>query len=131
MNTYLLDTNVVSYLFRGHSLGSTYQSMIQGVRPAISFMTIAELHEGALRAGWGSTKLQRLDTEIAKYVVVHSSDDQCRIWGEIRAARRQQPISVDDAWIAAAAVELSLPLVTHNRADFDGIPNLTVISASP
>jgi predicted nucleic acid-binding protein len=38
---------------------------------------------------------------------------------------------VDDAWISATALEHSLPLVTHHRADFVGIPGLTIISAMP
>ena len=33
-----------------------------------------------------------------------------------------------DAWIAAVALRNGMPLVTHNRRHFEGIPGLTVIS---
>ena len=34
-----------------------------------------------------------------------------------------------DAWIAAAAVQLDVPLVTHNGNDYAAVPNLTVLTA--
>jgi predicted nucleic acid-binding protein len=33
-----------------------------------------------------------------------------------------------DAWIAATALDLEAPLLTHNRKDFAAVPGLTVIS---
>lgn len=38
------------------------------------------------------------------------------------------PISAADAWIAATALLYGVPLVTHNRKDFEGIDGLVVIS---
>lgn len=131
MNTYLLDTNVVSYFIKGNNLASVYGALVKGTRLAISFMTVAELYEGAYRAGWGSAKFQRLEAELNRYVLIGSSPVQCRIWAEVRSWRKNQPIAVDDAWIAASALEMSIPLVTNNRADFDNIPGLSIISASP
>jgi predicted nucleic acid-binding protein len=46
----------------------------------------------------------------------------------VRCERRQQPISGEDAWIAATALTHGCPLVTHNAADFQGIAGLIVIS---
>jgi len=37
-------------------------------------------------------------------------------------------IGVADAWIAATASMLSLPLVTNNRSDFAGVAVLRIIS---
>jgi predicted nucleic acid-binding protein len=42
--------------------------------------------------------------------------------------RRLQLISAEDARIAATAIEYACPLVTHNSADFHGIPGLTIIT---
>jgi predicted nucleic acid-binding protein len=38
---------------------------------------------------------------------------------------------VADAWVAATALAYGLELVTHNPADFAGIPNLVVVSEVP
>ncbi len=35
-----------------------------------------------------------------------------------------------DAWIAATALLYGAPLVTHNRSDYLGVPELTIISES-
>jgi len=39
-----------------------------------------------------------------------------------------QPIQVADAWIAATALALDVPLVTHNAVDFEGIEGLEILT---
>lgn len=60
MSVAVLDTNVVSYLMKGHPLAIPYRGHIQGSTLAISFMTVGELYEGAFRAGWGEKKIAEL-----------------------------------------------------------------------
>lgn len=45
--------------------------------------------------------------------------------------RRAQPMPVADCWIAATALAFGLELVTHNPADFRGIPGLAVVTEAP
>src|ERR1017187_4819241 len=47
------------------------------------------------------------------------------------AEARGRPIATADAFIAACARSLDIPLVTNNRRHFEGIEGLTVISARP
>ena len=128
MSTLLLDTDVFSYLFKDHPLADGYRLRVKGHTLAISFMTVAELFQGALRAGWGFKQIKRLESWIESYVVVPSSNAISRRWAEVRFIRREQPISAEDAWIAAAALEQDWPLVTHNARDFREIPGLTIIT---
>ena len=62
------------------------------------------------------------------YAVIPSSPEVCRAWATIREQRRSQPISVDDAWIAASALAWSAVLATHNPVDFQGIVELGLIT---
>jgi len=126
--TVILDTNIVSYLMKGHDCARAYRRHLEGKTLAVSFMTVAELYEGAYRAHWGSTRLERLEAEIGNYLVIPYSPRTCRAWGQIRAARKPRTIAVDDAWIAATAVAHECPLVTHNPKDFTGIAGLSVIT---
>jgi predicted nucleic acid-binding protein len=127
----LLDTNIVSFVMRQHSLAARYQPHLTGYTLAISFMSMAEMLEGAMLAGWGTRRMATLKTTLAGLLVLHSDPTVCHHWAEVRAQRRAQPISVADAWIAATALASGVELVTHNPADFQGITGLTVITGAP
>lgn len=131
MNLRVLDTNIVSYILKRHSLAKVYQPHLAGCRHAVSFQTVAELYEGGVLAGWGPKRWNDLEALLGTMTVLQSDDTVCEWWAEIRVVRRSQPMPVADCWIAATAVANKLELVTHNPADFAGIPWLTVISEAP
>jgi tRNA(fMet)-specific endonuclease VapC len=55
----LVDTDVASYVLKGHSLARLYRRHLQGHDLAVSFMSVAELYEWAFRARWGRTRLRK------------------------------------------------------------------------
>jgi len=124
----ILDTNIVSYLMRGDSRAEFYRQILPGKTLAISFMTVGELYEGAFRGRWSENRLGMLKEHIKSYLVIPFSPNTCEVWGRIRAERRNRPIAVDDAWIAATALAYGCPLVTHNPNDFTGIAELEIIT---
>ncbi len=128
MKSLLLDTNIVSYLMKNDPLARLYRPRLVDHALAISFMTVAELYEGAFRGNWGAPKRRYLDEIDGSFVVIPSDTKLCARWGEVRWMRRHQPISADDAWIAATAIEYDCPLVTHNARDFHSIPGLRIIT---
>jgi len=131
MNVILLDTNIVSFIFKGDSRAKEYAPHLQGKRLAISFMTVAELYQWATIRKWGSQRIKQLEqTLMSNYTVLSFDIALCQKWGEIRAKRRAmgKPISPEDAWVAATALQHDLPLVTHNPKDFEGIPSLEIIT---
>ncbi|MBA4191414.1 MAG: twitching motility protein PilT [Planctomycetaceae bacterium] len=127
----LLDTNIVSHILNRHTLASAYQPHLTGYDLAISFQTHAELFEGANLAGWGATRRSGLQSLLATLTLLDGTADVALRWAEIRVARRSQPIGVADCWIAATALTYGLELVTHNAADFQNIPGLTIITEVP
>ena len=71
-----------------------------------------------------------MESRLNKYVVQPSSNALSLRWAEaMESARRNgRPIAAVDAWIAATALQLDLPLITHNRNHFVGVDSLTIIS---
>jgi predicted nucleic acid-binding protein len=132
MTIVLLDTNVVSYLFKGDTRATAYGPLLQGQRLAISFMTVAELFEWAATRKWGRMRLRRMEQALADYVIIPVDVELCRRWGTLRAQLQGtgQTIAPQDAWIAATALRHGLPLITHNPSDFRHITGLDVRSVT-
>jgi len=75
---------------------------------------------------------EHLETRLRKYVVEPSSYRLSLFWAEAMdsAKRNGRPIAAADAWIAATALHLGVPLISHNKNHFVGVNHLTVISES-
>ncbi len=128
----VVDTDVVSYIVKRDTRGALYQPHLANRIVTISFMTLAELDRWSLIANWGARRRRKLESHLRRYVLHHSSDALCRQWAEVVNSARcnGRPIDVADAWIAATALHLGVPLVTHNRAHYVGVDGLTIISES-
>ena len=129
----VVDTDVLSYIFKHDTRAPFYQAQLIGVAPVLSFMTVAELDAWALRRRWGPPRIGRLEQFLSHFQVILPDRDLCRRWAEVTEACRRagRPIQATDAWVAATALHLGAPLLTHNRADYAGVPGLSVISAAP
>ena len=126
----VVDTDVASFLFKKDTRAALYAPHLAGHMLTISFQTLAELELWALAAGWGDRRQQQLEHYLRRYIVQDSSPPLCRRWAEIQddGRRRGRPVATADAWVAATALFLDVPLVTNNESHFSAIPGLTVIS---
>jgi tRNA(fMet)-specific endonuclease VapC len=79
VSTLLLDTDGFPAC-SDHPLADVDQPDVKGHTLAIAFMTVAELFQGAFRAGWGIKKIERLESRIASYVVIPSSIAMSKRW---------------------------------------------------
>ncbi len=129
----VIDTDVVSFLFKRDRRGELYRSHLVGRRLVVSFMTVAELDAWALTRKWGDKNKARMREHLQNFVIHPFDRALCLKWAEATTAARAngQPIGCADAWIAATAMFHEVPLITHNRNDFSGVPELTVISEAP
>jgi len=89
-------------------------------------MTEAELEQWALLANWGAKRVEWLRLFLSRYVIVSSSHDLVLKWAEAMVGARKcgRLIETADAWVAATALLYDAPLLTHNKADYLGVPGL-------
>lgn len=70
MNAAVVDTDVVSMLFKGDSGALGYRSHIAGRLLGISFMTLAELERWSLERSWGAARTAELKRHLKNYTVL-------------------------------------------------------------
>jgi tRNA(fMet)-specific endonuclease VapC len=126
----VLDTNIVSYIFNQHSFGIAYKTRLNGHTLLIAAQTLEELRYGAFKARWGASRLSKLELFLESLKVVHTTNTICIRCAQARVEAGQKGFVLDlaDAWIAATALTLGVPLVTHNKKHFDFLEDLTLIS---
>lgn len=116
----VLDTDVASFIFKWHpEFAPRYVDIVRGSELIVSFMTLAEMRQGALGANWGPRRCAVLEAYLADFSVLHSDSLLCSTWAAVRneSTQKGHPISAADAWIAATALVLAAPLVTNNSKD--------------
>ena len=128
MKTLVVDTDVVSFIFNRHSLSTPYLDIVAGNELVISFMTLAELRLGILQANWGLRRRAQIEEYLERYGIYFPDEALCDAWAQVTLDARNsgRVISPQDAWIAATALELAAPLVTHNARDFEGVSGLRI-----
>src|SRR5687767_4449351 len=132
----VVDTSVISTeldeRLRGRRL--EYERHLRGRSLLLSFQTVAELHYGALRAGWGELRTRRLQRLLTEQTRPVETDPKmaaigarlrvdCERVGHGLAGKEHE----GDRWVAATAIRLGLPLVAHDGIFFD-VPDLQLIT---
>src|SRR5712692_10797518 len=123
MMSAVLDTDVVSFLFKRDTRAEGYRKHLTGKLLVISFMTLAELDRWALERNWGEARRRQMEEHLGNFVVHPFDRALCLKWAEAShsARRKGRPIQCADAWIAATALSYGIPLITHNASDFAGV----------
>jgi predicted nucleic acid-binding protein len=116
MDLVVVDTDVLSFIFKHDSRGAAYKSHLAGKEIIISFMTLAELNQWAVRSNWGAARKEKLNVYRKPFTVFHSDEDLCLQWAQVmeEARRNGRPIQNADAWVAATALLHDIPVVTNN-----------------
>jgi tRNA(fMet)-specific endonuclease VapC len=66
----LLDTDVASYLVKNSPRAKPFRSLLKGQRPALAFVSVAELFKWTLKRHWGPEKVNQLEAALRRYVVI-------------------------------------------------------------
>ena len=134
----VVDTMMISWLFddRPNSVADRYRTLFDATPVLLAFQTVMELRYGALRAGWGEPRRRRLERRLVDLTVVQPDDEMIRVCAELPQNCRQighplrSKIHDGDRWIAAAAIRLGLPRVSHDGV-FKAAPRLVLLTAAP
>ncbi len=128
----VLDTSAVSISLKASTVravrAEALQAALAGKVAFISFVTVAELLFWAEKRHWSDKRRADLDRHIRAYGVLDPTRTTAELWAETKAYRESlgTPMQPHDLWIASAALEYDLPLVTAD-GDFEAIPDLTVL----
>ena len=125
----VVDTDVISFLFKQDPRADLYKPHLQGQLLLISPMTRAELEVWALEHSWGQTRREAMRVHLKQFMLVPFHEALCVKWAEATdsARRRGRSINSSDAWVAAVALHYDVPLVTHNKSDYLGVAKLKLV----
>src|SRR5690625_2741393 len=122
------DTNVFGAALAAKSdLAQRYEPLLLGRPVLVSFQTAAEMRFGALRRGWGLSRMLKLEATLSTAEVIHTGTELVEAYARLRAECSAighglgQAAHDADRWIAATARRLGLPLVSDDRI-FEGVP---------
>jgi predicted nucleic acid-binding protein len=131
----VVDTMVISWILMDQRpYADAYKSLIDTRPLTFTFQTVMELRYGALHANWGELRRRRLDRDISQFSLLQADDELSTVCAELRHRCSQighalgDKIHDGDRWIAAAAIRLSIPLVSDDGV-FAGVPDLELITA--
>jgi tRNA(fMet)-specific endonuclease VapC len=131
MDTVLLDTDVFSFLSKpGDSRADLYYPYVTAKTIALTFISVGELYVWTMKRKWSSRRIAALEHHLRQILIIPYDLELCREYGRVKSNLASSKVAAaNDLWIATCAIRHSIPLLTHNRRHFKGIPRLKVISA--
>src|SRR5260370_13959121 len=130
MDAVLLDTDVFSYLIKdGDTRAELYRPHVKGKTIALAFVTVGELYVWTIKRQWAAKRVAEREERLKAAVIIPYDLELCKEYACVKCSLDpQRSVPGNDLWIATCAIRHSIPLVTHNRKHFEGIPRLTLIS---
>ena len=125
---YVLDTNTVSYFFRGDGRVPDRLLAIPPRDIALSAITTYELRFGVARVPKAKRLIEQLETLLSWVTILPFDDSVSQVAAKIRVEleRAGQPIGPLDVLIAATSLAVNGTLVTRNVSEFSRVPELRV-----
>lgn len=127
---YLLDTDWAIEAIGGNVDLLNQLQMIAGGRISISWVTIAELYDGAYHSVFPNEQLKRIRQFTHRFPILLPNEQIAVEFAALRVILKRQGKSLADfdLLIAATALHCDLTLLTFNRRHFERIPDLRLYS---
>ncbi len=129
MNRVLIDTDIISYYFKGDSdvikNFSTYLDQYDLIE--ISLITYYEIVSGLLAKN-ALKQLAVFEDFVSENIVLPLTEKSVRISAELYSTLKQSGNVIDDIdlLIAGVAIENEMTLITNNESHFGRIPRLKI-----
>ena len=127
MKAAIVDTDVVSMLFKGDLRAQAYRVHLSGRLLGICFMTLAELERWPLERGWGAVRKAELAQHLIKYVVLPATRELCLGRGFLSGSLERAHPDCGRMDRRKCAL-LRGPLITNNASDYGMLGGLQLLS---
>lgn len=127
---YVLDTNTLSYFFRGEGRVAERLSNVAPSDIAIPAIVLFEIEAGIAKSDDAGRRRSQLDEAVSTVQVLSFGRKEARSAARIRAdlESAENPIGPYDVLIAGTALANGATLVTRNEREFQRVPGLSVES---
>lgn len=129
---FALDTNTISYYFRGDPLVVTRMHALPPALLSVPSVVVYELRYGLLRlpAVDAQPRLEALDRFLSALRILPFDEACAQAAAALRSGLEAagRPIGPHDVLIAATALRNGAALVTRNVAEFSRVPGLEVVN---
>ncbi len=71
----VVDTDVISFLFKSHPLASAYQGILAGRPLAVSLITIAEIEYGMELKNWGASRRELMRRFLDRFTLLRPDEE--------------------------------------------------------
>src|SRR5260370_34711202 len=94
----VVDTDVISFLFKNHSLARAYQVILAGRPLAASLITLAEIEYGMETRNWGTARRDLMRRFLARCTLLLPDSETARASARIKSGceRKGRPITYAD-----------------------------------
>ena len=123
-NKILLDTNIISALFKGEE--GIADKIDRADNVYIPAIVVGEHYYGSMKSLHIEKNIQNVEELIERYPVLKVDQKTAKEYGTIKAElkKKGKPIPENDIWIAAIAKQYDLVLITRDN-HFDEIDTIS------
>ena len=129
MTEALIDTDILSYYFRGDIkvVAKVIKYLKEFEQINLSIITYYEI-VGGLKFKKAEKQILDFEEFVNNNTIIHISEYSAKISGDIYANLRQKGIVIgsSDILIAGIAIENDLTLITNNEKHYEAIPGLKI-----
>jgi predicted nucleic acid-binding protein len=95
----VVDTDVISFLFKSHCLAPKYQAILAGKPLAVSLITVAEIEYGMEAKNWGASRTDLMRRFLPRFTTLLPDTETARVWARIKSVceKKGKPITFADA----------------------------------
>ncbi len=123
----LLDTNALIAWMRNDA--DLLSALPEGSSVSVSLFTLVEIHYGIHNSGRPAANMDALRRALRDFTQVLPDGETAALYGEIfyKLRKKGRPIPINDVWIAALALQHTLPIFTRD-SHFREVEGLNTIS---